>query len=222
MNGFRFDALTKRVASRMSRRAALASAGLAAVSLRHGSAQSATPVAADEVELLFLQNAGATTLTPGEGDIHELSMTGVTAQTLYFANRPNRIAGAIPTATFTDGFAAAFGGDPPNASLVGHGGIGADEEEAVVVELRNPRYDAELATLTYEVRILAGDELGDRVFEQEPLTMLDAPRTYEEAHLFIDDADLQADLQCDCPDCKYGLYYPPCAMCFWACAAAQG
>jgi hypothetical protein len=45
--------------------------------------------------------------------------------------------------------------------------------------------------LTYQVRILELEEIVNRVFEQEPLTVLDAPRQYAAAHLFIDDATAQ-------------------------------
>ena len=197
MNDSRFDAFTRWAARSSTRRAALGSAGAALGALAVGrvAAQDATPVAvpeaspvaADEVALLFVQTGGATTLTPGTSGIHTLTITGVTAQTLYFSDRPNRIAGAMPTARLTDQWAANFADSPPNATLIGHPEAGGETEEAVVVELLEPIYDPATATLTYQVRILDVEEIADRTFEQEPLTVLDAPRQYAEAHLFIDD-----------------------------------
>ena len=203
MNDSRFDAFTRWAARPTTRRTALGSAGagLAALAVGRVAAQDATPVAvqqaspaaspiaASTVQLLFVQTGGATTLTPGTGDIHTLTITGVTAQTLHFSDRPYRIAGAIPTATFVGQWADTFADSPPNATLIGHPEAGGESEEAVVVELMTPTYDAATATLTYQVRILAVDEIVNRVFEQEPLTILDAPLQYAEAHLFIDAVD---------------------------------
>jgi hypothetical protein len=193
MNDSRFDAFTRWAARPTTRRTALGSAGagLAALAVGRVAAQDASPVAspvaAAEVALLFVQTGGATTLTPSAGDIHTLTITGVTTQTLYFSDRPNRITGAIPMVTLIEQWADAFADDPPNATLIGHPEAGGETEEAVVVELLTPTYDAASATLTYQVRILDVDEIADRTFEQEPLTVLDAPREYAEAHLFIDD-----------------------------------
>jgi hypothetical protein len=194
MNSSRFDALTRRTAQRFTRRAAVTSTGvgLAAVALgaaglgsRVG-AQEASPVAeqAADVMLLYVQSAGATTLAPGDGGIHTLTMTDVTGQTLYFSDRPARIAGTMPTDDLVATWAKAFADSPPNAVLIGHL---AEGEEAVVVELLDPVYDGAASTLTYQVQILQGDRIADRTFAQEPLTELDAPREYTEAHLFIDD-----------------------------------
>jgi hypothetical protein len=195
MNGSRFDALTRWAARPTTRRAALGSAGagIAALAVGRVAAQEASPVASPaastEVALLFVQTGATTTLTPGTGDVHTLTITGVTSQTLYFADRPNRITGAMPTATFVESWAEAFGDSPPNATLIGHPEAEGDTEEAVVVELMNPTYDAASATLTYAVRLIGAEEIADRTFEQEPLTVLDAPRQYAQAHLFIDDMD---------------------------------
>ena len=125
-----------------------------------------------------MQTGGATTLTPGSDDVHTLTITGVTAQTLYFSDRPNRVTGAMPTTTFV-GAGHAFADDPPNATLIGHPEVCGDAEEAVVVELLEATYDAASATLTYQVRLLGVDEnRGSAGSKQEPLTVLDAPRQY--------------------------------------------
>jgi hypothetical protein len=151
----------------------------------------------EDVELLFVQNAGATTLTPGADGTHTLSLSGIAVQTLTFANRPSRVAGAIPTETFVGAFDMVFGDDPPNAALVAHAVAGADEEEVLIVELMNPAYDEAAGTLVYDVVILEADSLTGGQFESEPLTELDAPREYAEAHLFIDDVTVVAEQSCN-------------------------
>lgn len=191
---------------RLTRRTALigGAASLAALGTRKAIAQVATPVTAatptatEPVSLLFVQHAGPTTLTPGTGDVHTLTMTEVIAQTLYFSDRPNRIAGAEPTATFVETFGQVFTDSSPNASLIGHLERGGAEEEALVLTLLSATYDLAAATLTYEVRILQAEEIEDRTFEREPLTVLDGPRDYAEASLFIDDAG-------DCAACVIGF-----------------
>ena len=57
----------------------------------------------------------------------------------------------------------------------------------MVLTLLSATYDAAAATLTYEVTLLDAELITDVAFEQEPLTVLDAPREYAEASLFIDD-----------------------------------
>lgn len=228
MNDSHFDAFTRWAARPSTRRTALGSAGAGLAALAVGrvtvAAQDATPavVAASpvasptpsaDVSLLFVQTGGATTLTPGADDIHTLTMTGVTAQTLYFSDRPNRVTGAMPTGTLVEAWADAFAGDPPNATLIGHSEIGGDTEEAVVIELLEPAYDAASATLTYQVRLLGAEAIADRTFEQEPLTVLDGPRQYAEAHLFIDDFD-------GCVFCLAGLVLV--LICDPICEAATG
>jgi hypothetical protein len=200
MQGSRFDAFTRWTARRSTRRTAVTQAGagvaaafgLARLGSRPVMAQVANPVteaspaAAVPVSLLYVQYAGPTTLTPGSGDVHTLTMTGVRPQTLYFSDRPNRIAGAEPTAAFVDGFAQAFADSAPNASLIGHFERGGHQEEAVVLTLRSATYDAAASTLTYEVTLLDAERITDVAFEQEPLTVLDTTHTYAEASLLID------------------------------------
>jgi hypothetical protein len=209
MQGARFDALTRWMGQRSTRRTAVTQAGMglaAALGLsslvtRPVAAQVATPVpvaspapvpspAADaSVSLLYVQYAGQTMLVPGTADVHTLVMTGVRPQTIYFSDRPNRITGAMPLATFVDSFATMFATSAPNASLIGHLESGGHEEEAVVVTLLSATYDEAAATLTYEVRLLDAELITDVAFEQEPLTVFDAAREYAEASLFIDNVN---------------------------------
>ena len=184
-----FDRLTRRAAV-IGGGASLAALGASRVSAQVATpAPDATPEAMEKVKLLFIQHAGATTLAPGTGDVHTLTMTNVLAQTIYFTDRPARLSGTEPTASFVETFNQAFVDSAPNATLIGHLEAGAAEEEAVVLTLLSASYDAATSTLTYEVSLLDAESIGDRAFEQEPLTVLDAPREYAEAHLFIDDEE---------------------------------
>ena len=188
MNGSRFDVLTRNFASVSNPRGGMraGSPGLTTAGFSSARAQGATPVGTNEGSLLFVQNAGATTLEPAGDGTYTLTMNDVLPQTLYFSDRPARIAGTIPTEGFVTGWEEAFADSPPNASLIAHSGENAEDEDAVVVELLDSTYDAAAGSLTYTVRILAEDEIGGRTYEHEPLTSLDATREYTEAHLFID------------------------------------
>jgi len=200
MSGARFDVLAKQLAGKTTRRRALAGAGLAALSLGTAVAQDATPVATpgdgDGFELLFVQNAGATTLTPGSDGVHTLTLTGMSAQTLYFTNRPARVTGAMPTADFVAGFETMFSDVPPHAAIIGHVTAGSDAEEVTVAELNNPVFDDAAGSLTYDMVVLSTTDVSAGAFENEPLTALDAPREYAEAHLFIDDVQVAVSTDC--------------------------
>jgi len=130
---------------KFSRRQALVTAGaIAAVP---------TAVAAsteqEEAELLFVQNSGGVTLANGQ-----LKLEGVSAHTLYFSDRPERIVGRVTTQEFVDHWASgddSFKKDPPNAVLTSeHDG----EAVEVTVVLRNPVLEGK--TLAYDVEILDG------------------------------------------------------------------
>ncbi|MGH7345981.1 MAG: hypothetical protein ACREK4_13790, partial [Candidatus Rokuibacteriota bacterium] len=121
----------------------------------------ADPPAA-KVELLFVQNSAS-----GSFDGKTLTLRGV-GPTLYFSDRPERIAGHLTTSDFvghwtkgTDNFAA----NPPNATL---SVLGAKDVRSVVVVLTNPKLDRN--TLSYGVKVLDGK----------------LPASFKESSLFID------------------------------------
>lgn len=83
-----------------------------------------------------------------------LTITRVSAQTLMFSDRPERMTADAPTAKFvafwTEG-RSSFEKDPPNASVA----FTADgKPDLAVVELRNPRIEGD--TLTYDIKMLEG------------------------------------------------------------------
>ena len=201
----RFDALTRSLSSRLSRRTALQTsglglaAGLAAAAPLRAAAQDATPDPLnDDATFLFVQSAASGTfaanpgagtpttdsVTDGGGADYLLTLSGHTGNTIYFSDRPERIFGEAPTQAFLDGLGFPAG-NPPNAALVTNDADG--NEDILVVELFEPSYDAAADTVTYGVNILSdyeGDGLAHVASRQQDEDL--AP-TFGEASLFIDD-----------------------------------
>ena len=203
----RFDALSRSLSARLSRRTALQATGLAgaagliATTGLRASAQdgTATPDAlSDDASFLFVQSATSGTFaanpdagpastdgtpTPGGGADYLLTLEGHTGNTVYFSDRPERIFGEAPTDQFLAGLG--FSPDnPPNAALVTNDAEG--NEDILVVELLNPVYDADAGSVTYGVNLLSDYEGGlDFVASRQQDEDL-APR-FGTASLFIDD-----------------------------------
>ncbi|WP_245943891.1 hypothetical protein [Acuticoccus kandeliae] len=106
---------------------------------------------ADQADFLFVQTANAMAFN---ADASELVLHGISPTTLFFADRPERIAGNMKTADFvpfwsegTDSFLS----DPPNAdlSVLENGTL-----RQVVVILKDPRIDGD--TLRYTATIIDG------------------------------------------------------------------
>jgi hypothetical protein len=103
----------------------------------------------DEVQLLFVQNARD--LVMGKG---RLTLVGVNPTTIFFSDRPKRVAGHMSTEDFVldwqEGTGKeSFHADPPNAAL---SVFGRDEIVDVVVELKNPRLAGH--ALVYDIDVL--------------------------------------------------------------------
>ena len=149
---------------RPSRRRLLAGgAGLAAALAAAGAVSAETP--AEERDFLFVQTAKGMTY---DAAAKRLTLTGVSPVTLFFSDRPERIAGNMRTAHFEDfwkGGKDSFLQDPPNADL----SILEDGKlRQTVVVLRDPKLEGE--DLHYTVEIVDGD----------------MPASGAEASLFID------------------------------------
>lgn len=200
MSEHRFDTLTRAFTRRTSRRstigiggAGIAGAALGGFRFRSAQAQQATPTPAPDISFLMVQTAGATTLAPVSGAAHTLTLTGISAQTLYFSDRPALLTGTIPTAAFIQAWPEAFASSPPNATLIAHRAAGDDVDVAVVVTISDPVFDEAAGTLTYQAEILGADQIANRTFRDAPLTKVDAPQEFAEAHLFIDNAAFCAE-----------------------------
>jgi hypothetical protein len=110
----------------------------------------AAPVMA---QLLFVQNAAGVDVGAGG---RTLTLKGVSPTTLFFSDRPVRIAGHYRTEEylqFWKGGPDSFLKDPPNATLSVFE-KGKDELADVVVTLRNPRVSGN--DLTYDITVVAG------------------------------------------------------------------
>lgn len=214
MDPARFDRLTRRLAGRTTRRAAVGtSVGAFALGAldRVASGKQASPVPeatpaseGDAPVFLFVQtfasgrgelNPGAGTPTvdgtpvPGGGASFLLTLEGHTGQTIYFSDRPDRIVGAAETQQFLDGLGFAAS-NPPNAALVGEFRAG---QGVVVLQLVEPVYDPEAGTVTYGADVLQGYEgenlvpvVADEVAER-------LPAEFGPAALFIDDCPTYTD-----------------------------
>ena len=105
----------------------------------------------ERIDALFVQSGTAFSSTPGTMTLH-----GLAGSTVYFADRPRREIGHIPSHRFVelwDAGASNFSVDPPNAVLSFLDVEGESPEDAVIV-LRDPRLEED--TLTYSVEILDG------------------------------------------------------------------
>jgi len=105
--------------------------------------------AVKKVDFLFVQTA--------KGFSHEngrITLRGVNPVTISFSDRPERIAGHMPTGKFIPMWSQgqdSFLSNPPNATLSVFRG---DSVSSTVVVLRNPRLVGD--DLSYEVRVLEG------------------------------------------------------------------
>lgn len=116
-----------------------------------GSAQAAGD-SADKADFLFVQTAKAMTFDPAK---KQLTLKGVSPVTLFFADRPERIAGNMKTERFipfwsegTDSFLS----DPPNADL---SILEGDTLRQAVVVLRDPVLNGD--DLSYTVTSVDGE-----------------------------------------------------------------
>jgi len=105
--------------------------------------------AVKKVDFLFVQTAKGSSAENGS-----ITLRGVNPLTVSFSDRPDRIAGHMPTRKFIPMWsqgADSFLSNPPNATLSVFRG---DSVSSTVVVLRNPRLVGN--DLSYEVRVLEG------------------------------------------------------------------
>jgi len=103
------------------------------------------------VPSLAVINAAGATLQNGK-----LTLNGVAANSIVFADRPVRAAGHVTTEQFImqwDEDKNSFAQDPPNATVSVLGGDGSKVSDAVVT-LKSPKLSG--STLTFDVAVLEG------------------------------------------------------------------
>ncbi|HWK63291.1 MAG TPA: hypothetical protein VNS34_00010 [Rhizobiaceae bacterium] len=119
-----------------------------AVSLRPRVAQAGDEVA----DFLFVQTASAMTF---DKVASKLTLGGVSPTTLFFSDRPERIAGNMDTTAFVPFWSKgkdSFLTDPPNADL---SILEGDKLQQAVVVLQNPELSG--SDLTYTVKMVGGE-----------------------------------------------------------------
>jgi hypothetical protein len=206
METSRFDAVSRLLATRRTRRQALTAAGaLAAAGLvTHAAAsQEATPAAdgsdpTQKIPYLFVQSFQSGSIAPkgGEAGTFTVTLDHGLGQTLYFSDRPARDVGATPTSQFLAGlnFSAS---NPPNAALLFETANGATD--IAVIELYSPTYDEASFTATYDVKVLQDwEDSTDLHFSEAPADLAALASSFGAAHLFIDDC-ADSNLSC-CPE----------------------
>ena len=112
-----------------------------------------TSAVKQKVELLLVQNSKGVAIDKDKGT---LTLKGVSPTTLFFSDRPVRMAGHFNKEDYlklwTDG-KDSFDADPPNATLSVFEG-GQDDLLDVVVKLQNPRYQGD--DLIYDITLIEG------------------------------------------------------------------
>lgn len=105
--------------------------------------------------MMFVQSADDIKVDPGAGTFR---LVNVNQQTLFFSDRPQRIAGHMKMGDYLKEWTASggkdnFGADPPNATLSIYE-PGQPENTLVVVKIINPVVDG--PDLIYSYKVLEG------------------------------------------------------------------
>jgi hypothetical protein len=105
-----------------------------------------------QADFLFVQSSKAMTF---DKSTNKLTLTGVTPMTLFFTDRPERVAGNMKTTAFIPFWSEgkdSFKSNPPNADV---SIIEGNALQQVVVELREPQLEGD--NLAYTIKVLQGD-----------------------------------------------------------------
>ena len=189
--------MDRRLLPSFTRRSALTAPALAAlggITLASAAAQEATPAVPEEPHrpvFLFVQlaEAGSWVPKPDAPGVYTLRLSGVSGQTLYFSDRPDRIFGTAPIADFLEGLG--FTPEmPPNAAAVVRTPEGT--RDVLVVELWNPVLsqtfgDDASITLEYDARVLEAYEGGNLTAWHGEQEDAELPSEFSDVSLFIDD-----------------------------------
>ena len=107
---------------------------------------------AKQADFLFVQTAKGMTF---DKSTNKLTLDGISSTTLFFADRPERIAGNMKTTAFVPFWSTgkdSFLKDPPNADVLI---VEGDKLRQVVVVLQAPELKSD--ALTYTVKVLQGE-----------------------------------------------------------------
>lgn len=152
-----------------------------------------------EPVFMFVQTARSGSFQPaaaGSNTDGILVLEGVGRDTVYFSDRPHRVAGAVESGTFLGaiGFEEA---NPPNAAIV-LSQPESETQDVLVAQLLNPKYDAAAQKLSYDV-VLLRDQGAEGLAHWTDRADKSLPAKFGHVSLFID----------DCPDGNvlcYGIF----------------
>jgi hypothetical protein len=114
-----------------------------------------TATAAQKVQLMFVQTSEDLKVDPAT---KTLRLVNVNRQTLYFSDRPVRVAGNLTMAAYLDEWKAGagpdnFANDPPNATLSVYE-PGRQDNILAVIEISNPVVDGK--DMVYNYKLIEG------------------------------------------------------------------
>ena len=177
----------------------LVSSGCASISSNGGDLPNNS--AGSNASFLYLQYAERGSLVLiGDGDPNHYTLTlnDVVPVTTYFSERPQRIAGTIQMADFIRLPGLFDDEDPPNVAVSAFSPQD-NVEGAVVLELRNPIYDAQLNNLFYDAVVVQGRGAnGLTPWGRESGAVL--PRNLEQINVFIDHDQCPGTVNPQCTD----------------------
>jgi hypothetical protein len=152
ISSFDFGFLSVRRLQMTTRRKFIAAA-LAAPLVPLGSAMAQTVKESDkQADFLFVQTAKSITF---DKSANTITLEGVSPITLFFSDRPERLAGNMKTTSFVPFWSTgkdSFLKDPPNADV---SILEGDNLRQVVVVLKAPELKGD--NLTYTVKVLQGE-----------------------------------------------------------------
>lgn len=147
-----YAAKTKEEVTVITRRSFI-TAALAVPALPLASARAQTAKEqSKQADFLFVQTAKSMSF---DKSTNKLTLEGISSTTLFFSDRPERIAGNMKTSAFVPFWSTgkdSFLSDPPNADI---SILEGDKLRQVVAVLQSPSLKGD--TLTYTVKVLQGE-----------------------------------------------------------------
>jgi hypothetical protein len=134
---------------------ALSGSGIPSAASAQDTSSPQTTTSSQKVQLMFVQTAEDLKVNPTE---KTLRLVNVGQQTLYFSDRPQRVAGHLTMPAYLDEWTAGegpdnFANDPPNATLSVYE-PGRQDNTLVVVEISHPVIDGK--DLVYKYKLIEG------------------------------------------------------------------
>jgi hypothetical protein len=149
---------------------------------------------------LFSHTADKGTLEQQSDGTYRLTMSGIDPHVMAFTDRPARDTQIIGIQALADSWDELFASAPPNAVLVEHNAQG--EADSVVLELTSPEVEGD--SITFSAQVL-DEKKAQGVSGLAGTLHSEAPSTFNEASLFIDDIECPPDA--DPTDACFMLVY---------------